>query len=78
MCGISGIVSKKIFNPSDLKSINDLIVHRGPDDYGFSLWNVDIKKKKIPLLKKIIFKTILGLDTEGYQSWILVPMVVNQ
>ena len=36
------------------------------------------KKKKIPLLKKIIFKTILGLDTEGYQSWILVPMVVNQ
>ena len=46
MCGISGIVSKKIFNPSDLKSINDLIVHRGPDDYGFSLWNVEIKKKK--------------------------------
>ena len=68
MCGISGIVSKKIFNPSDLKSINDLIVHRGPDDYGFSLWNVDIKKKKNTIVKKNNFQNYIGFGHRGYQS----------
>ena len=37
MCGISGIInkSKKEVNKYDIKNINNLISHRGPDDEGF-------------------------------------------
>ncbi|MBK7095790.1 MAG: asparagine synthase (glutamine-hydrolyzing) [Saprospiraceae bacterium] len=37
MCGISGIINlkNKEIEPSLIKSINDLIIHRGPDDEGF-------------------------------------------
>ncbi len=37
MCGISGIISldKKAIKKDEIKSINDLISHRGPDDEGF-------------------------------------------
>ncbi|NKQ41716.1 MAG: asparagine synthase (glutamine-hydrolyzing) [Sulfurovum sp.] len=37
MCGISGIINKnqKQVNEDEIKSINDLITHRGPDDEGF-------------------------------------------
>ena len=58
MCGISGLVSKKSFNPGALKSINDLIIHRGPDDYGFSFWNIDLKKQNNTIVKKIVYKII--------------------
>lgn len=74
MCGISGIVSKKIFNPSDLKSINDLIVHRGPDDYGFSLWNVDIKKKKNTIVKKNNFQNYIGF---GHRRLSILDLSTN-
>lgn len=37
MCGISGIIDKnrKAVSKSDIKAMNDLIVHRGPDDEGY-------------------------------------------
>jgi len=37
MCGISGIINKNgsKVNPNEIKKINDLISHRGPDDEGF-------------------------------------------
>ena len=37
MCGISGIVDKKNgkISKKEIKKINDLIKHRGPDDEGF-------------------------------------------
>jgi len=37
MCGISGIISKtnKKVSNKEIKQINDLIVHRGPDDEGY-------------------------------------------
>ncbi|MFC4891884.1 asparagine synthase (glutamine-hydrolyzing) [Pseudofrancisella aestuarii] len=37
MCGISGIINKDNLevNFSDIKNINDLIIHRGPDSEGF-------------------------------------------
>ncbi len=60
MCGFSGLISKKDFNPSILKSINDLIVHRGPDDYGFSFWNIDVKKNNNTFVKKNSDKNYIG------------------
>ncbi|OAD21596.1 asparagine synthase (glutamine-hydrolyzing), partial [Candidatus Thiomargarita nelsonii] len=37
MCGISGIInkSKKPIDEKEIKNMNDLISHRGPDDEGF-------------------------------------------
>lgn len=37
MCGITGIVSKKsdFVDPSELRRMNDLVAHRGPDGEGF-------------------------------------------
>lgn len=37
MCGISGIIDKncKIVNSIEIKKMNDLIFHRGPDDEGY-------------------------------------------
>jgi len=41
MCGISGIINKKNkkVNDKEIKEINDLIIHRGPDDEGFYFEN---------------------------------------
>jgi asparagine synthase (glutamine-hydrolysing) len=37
MCGISGIIDKsfKIIGKNEIKKMNDLIIHRGPDDEGY-------------------------------------------
>ncbi len=37
MCGISGIINQqqREVNPNEIKKINNLIAHRGPDDEGF-------------------------------------------
>ena len=37
MCGISGIINKNKSRVSeqDIREMNDLIVHRGPDDEGY-------------------------------------------
>jgi asparagine synthase (glutamine-hydrolysing) len=44
MCGISGIMCLRGVNVQTLKLMNDLIVHRGPDDEGYVLvgkdWNM--------------------------------------
>lgn len=39
MCGITGIISRGRFNPIDLKKMNDVLLHRGPDGEGFFLSN---------------------------------------
>lgn len=41
MCGISGIIDKnsKIIPEDEIKQMNDLISHRGPDDEGYFLGN---------------------------------------
>lgn len=39
MCGISGIINLKGFESQNIKKINDLISHRGPDDEGYILFD---------------------------------------
>lgn len=39
MCGICGFVSKREVSLSDLKAMNDNIIHRGPDDHGEELYS---------------------------------------
>lgn len=39
MCGITGIISRDQINPIDLKKMNDVLFHRGPDGEGFFLSN---------------------------------------
>ena len=43
MCGIFGIVSKKPVSNNILIKMNDLLIHRGPDDEGFLAYNTDSK-----------------------------------
>lgn len=39
MCGICGFVSKREVSLSDLKAMNDNMIHRGPDDHGEELYS---------------------------------------
>jgi len=41
MCGISGVINKtqKVVNKKEIKTMNDLISHRGPDDEGYYFEN---------------------------------------
>jgi asparagine synthase (glutamine-hydrolysing) len=41
MCGIAGYIQKSpdILKPSILKSMEKAMIHRGPDDHGFLVWN---------------------------------------
>lgn len=61
MCGISGIIDKsnnKIIN-EDIKVINDLIYHRGPDDEGFYFGkNFAFGHRRL---------SILDLSSDGHQ-----------
>ena len=41
MCGIFGVVSQKIIDIDRLKEVNKAILHRGPDDEGILLFNID-------------------------------------
>ncbi len=41
MCGISGIINPKGFQIQSIKSMTDIIRHRGPDGEGFALFNND-------------------------------------
>lgn len=53
MCGISGIINKnqKEVNSSELKRINDLIAHRGPDSEGILLYkNVGLAHRRLSIL----------------------------
>lgn len=45
MCGICGIVSRKqSINTQIIRSMNDAIAHRGPDDEGYLAYNTESKK----------------------------------
>ncbi|MEK6249976.1 MAG: asparagine synthase (glutamine-hydrolyzing), partial [Planctomycetales bacterium] len=39
MCGIAGIISERPDLASQLQAMSDRIVHRGPDDEGYLLWD---------------------------------------
>ncbi|OQX60233.1 MAG: asparagine synthase (glutamine-hydrolyzing) [Helicobacteraceae bacterium 4484_230] len=61
MCGISGIINKTFeeVNRSDIKTINDLVSHRGPDDEGFYFGkNIAFGHRRL---------SILDLSQEGHQ-----------
>ncbi len=61
MCGISGIVDKKNgkISKKEIKKINDLIKHRGPDDEGFFFKNnFAIAHRRL---------SILDLSNDGHQ-----------
>lgn len=40
MCGICGFVSKKRVTLEQLKTMNDTMLHRGPDDGGEEIWTI--------------------------------------
>jgi asparagine synthase (glutamine-hydrolysing) len=61
MCGISGIINKcgKAVNENEIKKMNDLISHRGPDDEGFYFKNnFAFGHRRL---------AILDLSKDGYQ-----------
>lgn len=43
MCGIAGIIDRggKRLNADSLRRMGDVVVHRGPDDWGLALWAAD-------------------------------------
>lgn len=41
MCGISGVINQRGFQIQSIKSMTDIIHHRGPDGEGFALFNND-------------------------------------
>jgi asparagine synthase (glutamine-hydrolysing) len=61
MCGISGIINKVFekVSRSDIKTINDLVSHRGPDDEGFFF------EKNIAFGHRRL--SVLDLSPEGHQ-----------
>lgn len=61
MCGISGIINKnrKTVDNNEIKTINDLISHRGPDDEGFYF------EKNFAFGHRRL--SILDLSSEGHQ-----------
>lgn len=66
MCGISGIIDKnrKAVSKSDIKAMNDLIVHRGPDDEGYFFGdNFAFGNRRL---------SIIDLSSDGHQ-----PMTYN-
>lgn len=61
MCGISGVINKNNnqINIDEIKKINDIIAHRGPDDEGFYLGkNFAFGHRRL---------SILDLSAEGHQ-----------
>ncbi|MCG3677398.1 asparagine synthase (glutamine-hydrolyzing) [Aliarcobacter butzleri] len=61
MCGISGVINKNNYKieKEDIKTINDLISHRGPDDEGFYF------EKNFAFGHRRL--SILDLSSEGHQ-----------
>ena len=61
MCGISGIINKHVstVRKSEIKTMNDLIAHRGPDDEGFYF------EKKFAFGHRRL--SILDLSSDGHQ-----------
>lgn len=66
MCGISGIIDKnnKAVSRTDIQAMNDLIVHRGPDDEGYFFGdNFAFGNRRL---------SIIDLSSDGHQ-----PMTYN-
>jgi asparagine synthase (glutamine-hydrolysing) len=71
MCGICGIISKNNnLEFEDIKKMNDLLIHRGPDDEGFYIENnialamrrlsiIDLKTGKQPIFNETADKVII-------------------
>ena len=61
MCGISGIINKynKTVKKQDIKKINDLISHRGPNDEGYYFdKNFSFGHRRL---------SVLDLSSDGHQ-----------
>ncbi len=56
MCGICGYISKKNITLDQLKSMNDTMYHRGPDDSGTEIyempgeWRVGFAQRRLSIL----------------------------
>lgn len=70
MCGISGLINKNFssVNHSEIKIINDLIAHRGPDDEGFYFGgNFALGHRRL---------SILDLSSDGHQPMMYMDKYV--
>ena len=64
MCGIAGFIDfNKKSDLSILKNMTDVLYHRGPDDSGYSFYNID--KCNIGLGHRRL--SILDLSSHGHQ-----------
>ncbi len=88
MCGIIGVIGKEGKNKELLKKMNDLIMHRGPDDEGFfysenvglamrRLAIIDLKRGKQPITSKDGRYTIV-FNGEIYNYQILKEELIQK
>lgn len=64
MCGICGFVSKKTITLNQLKTMNDTMIHRGPDDSGEEIWGIS-DEYSVGLAQRRL--SILDLSPLGHQ-----------
>ncbi len=77
MCGIVGIISKQAISPSVIQSMNNTLIHRGPDDEGYllggtheseiTLSKCDLIDSPIPFAFGHRRLAILDLSEHGHQ-----------
>lgn len=70
MCGISGVINKQFLSvsPDEIKIINDLIAHRGPDDEGYFFGeNFSLGHRRL---------SILDLSSDGHQPMMYMDKYV--
>lgn len=64
MCGICGFVSKEKINLDQLNHMNDTMVHRGPDDHGAEIYNLN-QEYSVGMAQRRL--SILDLSPLGHQ-----------
>ena len=64
MCGISGFISKRNISIGELQTMNDTMVHRGPDDRGVEIYPI-AKNFNLGLAQRRL--SILDLSALGHQ-----------
>ena len=64
MCGISGFISKRNISIDELQTMNDTMVHRGPDDSGVEIYPI-AKNFNLGLAQRRL--SILDLSALGHQ-----------
>ncbi len=70
MCGIAGYITKKsvIESDHDIRKMISLIEHRGPDDNGFELLDMDKKAEHSPnMAMGFVRLSILDVSHQGHQ-----------